>query len=212
MQHRKDKVQTVNGVKYRYSADWIHKIESKKDWLRYREQQVLMHNKVKPGDTALEIGPGRGICTCYLRSKGVEVTTLDIDADKHPDIRANIVDFQPKQQYDHILAFEVFEHIPYDKCLDVLQTLRAHCRTLFMSLPLNQIRLLRVDFSLPVVKDVSCSLSLPKRKITESHHFWEVNYQQYKKRKIIGDFEALGYRISFFKNYGHLFLILSAVD
>ena len=89
-----EKKQIVNGIIYRYSTSWIYKLETEQHWRLYWHQQKLMEGKVKPGDSVLEIGVGTGFTANYLRSKGVNVTTLDIDADKKPDIVANIVTYK----------------------------------------------------------------------------------------------------------------------
>ena len=69
----------VDGVEYRYSSDWVHKLESEEHWRSYWQQLKLALPELEEGDTILEIGPGSGFVTNYLRSKGYKVTTLDID-------------------------------------------------------------------------------------------------------------------------------------
>ena len=100
-------------MEYHYSSHWIHELESETHWRLYWRQQKLMRDLVSAGDRVLEIGVGTGFTANYLRSKGVHVTTLDIDAEKQPDIVANVAQFDFPELYDAILAFEVFEHLPY---------------------------------------------------------------------------------------------------
>lgn len=111
-----------------------------------------MWGQVEAGHRALEIGPGTGFCTNYLKAKGVEVNTLDIDQGKNPDIVANIVDFEPREKVNHLLAFEVFEHIPYSKCLEVWQRLSPYCDYLYLSVPFNELILFSSTFYLPIFK------------------------------------------------------------
>lgn len=208
-----EKFQIVDNIKYSYSADWIYQLETKNHWLLYWEQLQLMHEIVLPGDNLLEIGPGTGFCSNYLRSKGVNVTTLDIDKEKKPDIHLNIVSFKPENSYNHILGFEVFEHIPYDKFIAVLRTLKSFCNNIFISVPVNEVRLFILELSMPVVKKISFSIYRPKKKITESHHFWEVNLGKYKEKKIFNDIRSLGYRISFRKKFqSRLFFVIHNED
>ena len=82
--------EVVEGVEYRYSSGWTHGFESETRWRLYWRQQKLMRDLLAPGDRVLEIGIGTQFVANYLRSKGISVTTLDIDADKHPEIVANI--------------------------------------------------------------------------------------------------------------------------
>src|SRR5437763_1112619 len=104
------KTDLVDGVAYRYSTEWIHQLEGETHWRLYWRQQRLMRDLITPDDRLLEIGLGTGFTANYLRSRGVAVTTLDIDADKRPDIVANVARYDFPTGYDAILAFEVFEH------------------------------------------------------------------------------------------------------
>jgi uncharacterized UPF0146 family protein len=73
-----------------------------------------MKNYLKSKDTILEIGIGTSFTANYLKSKRFSVTTFDIDEEKKPDIVGNIVKYNwDTINFDHILAFEVFEHIPF---------------------------------------------------------------------------------------------------
>ena len=174
-----EKTETVNGFVYRYSSSWIHQLEREEHWRLYWQQQKLMQDLVSAGDHVLEIGVGSGFTANYLRSKGVKVTTIDIDADKKPDIVANIVTYDFKQTYDHILAFEVFEHIPYEEVEKLFSRLSKVCRkNLFMSVPKNEVRLFRAEFWLPLIGHRILELTIRKFKITEPNHHWEVDWKK----------------------------------
>ena len=164
-------------------------------------------------DKVLEIGPGTGFCCNYLRGKGIKVTTLDIDKDKNPDIHANVVTFTPEQQYDHILAFEIFEHIPFDKCIEAMQRLKQFCKNLVISIPFNEVRLIEANISLPIIKNISFGIYLPKHKITERNHFWEVNSGKHTEKRVLADFTSLGYKLKTRKKFqSRLFLVLNNED
>ena len=95
-----------------------------------------MQHLVNKGETLLEIGVGSGFAANYLKSKGVHVTTLDIDKEKQPDIAANIVQYSFPNQYEHISAFEVFEHIPFMEFKNVITKIGCVCKkNLFLSVP-----------------------------------------------------------------------------
>src|SRR2546422_11302860 len=62
----------------------------------------------------LEVGPGDHTVTDFLRRKGVEVDTVDFDAELHPDFVRDLR--QPldlPRAYDVVLAAEVLEHMPF---------------------------------------------------------------------------------------------------
>jgi len=63
---------------------------------------------VRPGQALLEIGPGNGFTSGYLRGQGFEETTLDVGPGKHPDIVAGVAAYDLPGAYDAVLAREVF--------------------------------------------------------------------------------------------------------
>ena len=131
-----------------------------------------------------------------LRSKNASVTTLDIDEDKAPDIVANIVEYDFQIKYDHVLAFEVFEHIPFDKFKEVLHRLANVARRyLFMSVPQNDRILADFSLKLPKIKRVRFNITVPRRQITTPHHFWEVNYPPIKTATMENALSNAGFEI-----------------
>ena len=170
------KKKKIRDVEYKYSAEWIYDLESEEHWRLYWNQQKLMQNKVKSGDNVLEIGVGSGFTANYLKSKGVNIKTLDIDREKKPDIVANIAEYQFSKRYDHVLAFEVFEHIPFIEFKTVFKKISNICKKyMFLSIPRNEKVWLHFDFQLPIIgKREFCFVTL-KRNVTELAHFWEID-------------------------------------
>ncbi|MCF8304739.1 MAG: class I SAM-dependent methyltransferase, partial [Bacteroidales bacterium] len=160
-------------------------------------------------DEVLEIGPGSGFCSNYLRSWKVIVETLDMDEGKHPNIVANIIDYVPEKKYDHIIAFEVFEHIPYEQFLETLKRFKPYCKQIFLSIPVNKKALIKVHFELLSRWNINFQLDARRHRITEGHHFWEVDYKQYAVKKVLNDIKSRGYQlqnkaIDQYKLYLHL--------
>ena len=164
-------------MEYRYSSHWIHALESETHWRLYWRQQKLMRELVSSGDRVLEIGVGTGFTANYLRSKGVHVTTVDIDADKQPDIVANIAQYDFPETYDAILAFEVFEHLPYHDFPPLLAKLAVAARRhVFMSLPRNRRLLASLNVKLPKVKARTFQWKVRRGEIVEPYHVWELDH------------------------------------
>lgn len=188
------KSQILDGVEYKYSSDWIHHLESKGHWRFYWQQINLVLKELQKGDTILEIGPGSGFVSNYLRSKGFNVTTLDIDEQKSPDILANIVEYTFPDKYDHVLAFEVFEHIPFDKFTDILSKLRKTVRkNLFFSVPRNYKIWFSGDMIIPYFRNVSFTFKAKRRKIITENHFWELDYKNYTLKNLSILIKDLGF-------------------
>lgn len=189
------KVKVLDGIEYHFSSDWIHKLEGEEHWRSYWHQLRLILPELSKVDTILEIGPGSGFVTNYLRSKGYKVTTLDIDDEKSPDIVANLVEYDFPASYDHILAFEVFEHIPFEKFVGILPNLKKSvAKNLFLSVPRNYRIWFHAELIIPYFKEVTFSIKTKRRKIITSNHFWELEYKQYKMKKLISVMDEKGFR------------------
>jgi len=185
----------VNGTEYLYSSDWINKLESRQHWIFYWCQQKLMEHLIKPGDCILEIGVGSGFTANYLRSKGYNITTIDIDPGKHPDIVANIVSYEFKHSVDHVLAFEIMEHIPYDIFLFLLLRLRPVIKKyLFLSVPKNERIIFDMSFKIPKLSRRHFSMKIPGKKMATAHH-WEIGVGGINPKKIEQEFEKAGFGI-----------------
>jgi len=74
----------------------------------------------------LEIGIGNRITADYLKRNGIKIDTCDFDKNLEPDYIADIrkLPFRDNS-YDVIMAYEVFEHIPWK---DINKALRELCR------------------------------------------------------------------------------------
>jgi len=181
---------------YSYTSEWIHRHETILHWLYYWHQIDLIRSVLQEGDRILEIGVGTKFTSNYLKNKGYEVVTLDIDKEKKPDIVANIVESDIEEQFDHIIAFEVFEHIPFEDFKKVLLKLHGVCRkTLLISIPRNEKQWLKLSVELPGRKRFSFRIVTKRRKIISRYHHWEVDYTPFTKRIIENVFIEKGYQI-----------------
>jgi hypothetical protein len=187
----------MEGVEYRYSTDWIHEFESEPHWRLYWRQQKLMRDLVRRDDRLLEIGIGTGFAANYLRSKGVSVSTLDIDAGKQPDIVANVALYDFPSTYDAILAFEVFEHLPYEDFCSLLPRLStAALRYVFLSVPRNRKPVVSFQVKLPKLKAKSFAWKVTKGRIDEPYHVWEVDHGGITVRSLEQELTRHGFEIS----------------
>lgn len=183
-------------MEYRYSSHWIHELESETHWRLYWRQQKLMQELLSPGDRVLEIGVGTGFTANYLRSKGVHVTTLDIDAEKQPDIVANVAQYAFPEPYDAILAFEVFEHLPYDDFPPLLARLAtAAQRHVFLSLPRNRRLVASLNVKLPKVKARTFQWKVRRGEIVEPYHVWELDHDGVTVQSLEDELARAGFSI-----------------
>jgi hypothetical protein len=191
------RVQVVGDVEYKYSAEWTKVLESKEHWEFYWYQQKLMEGLVEPrADRILELGTGTGFAANYCRSKGVDVTTLDIDEEKRPDIVANVVTYDFDQRFDHLMAFEILEHIPYEQFELTMRKIPKFVRKFaFISLPRNERVALGLQLKLPKFRQLAYEWRILNRKIACEAHHWELDFGEYTTRRVERLFADTGLQI-----------------
>ncbi len=89
------------------------------------------------GQSILFIGVGDGVVPYFLRTAGLQVTTLDFDASLKPDVVGDIrkLPFE-NQSFDLVCAFEVLEHLPMEESRVALGELARVSRgDVFISVP-----------------------------------------------------------------------------
>ena len=83
---------------------------------------VLLHEP----KTVLEVGPGPGMVTAALRAIGVQVTTVDIQAELKPDVVASVTDLPfEDNSFDVSMCCQVLEHLPFDLPTTIEEALRV---------------------------------------------------------------------------------------
>jgi len=197
-------------MNYSYSTDWIHNLESKKHWQLYWHQQKLLENRISVNDKILEVGVGSGFTANYLKSKGFNVKTVDIDQNKNPDIVKNIVYTEPKFfNFDVLLAFNIFEHIPYDEFLKFLEKLQeSRVSRIFLCLPVFKKIVFEAYFYFLPLPPCRIKLFLKKRKLSTNHH-WELEYEDNNLHKLKSDIYQRNFLIGEeFKYYNQQYLFI----
>jgi len=179
-----------------YSSEWIHKLENLKHWNYYWYQVRDIRDVSKPEDKILEIGVGTRFTSNYLKSKDYDVTTIDIDPDKKPDIVANVSDYQFEETFTNVMAFEVFEHIPFDDFQKILAKIHTICTgRLLISLPRNEKVWFDMNIELPGSRQIRFRLATRRNKILSRHHHWEIDYKQYTNTFLAQVFADHGFAI-----------------
>src|SRR4051812_17219292 len=96
--------------------------------------------------TVLEIGPGNGFLSTYLRRAGLDVTTVDLDPELKPGVAAALPQLPfADGSFDLVVCFEVLEHIPFESFVECLREIRRISRgSVAISLP-DAERVLKID-------------------------------------------------------------------
>ncbi|MEM2211638.1 MAG: class I SAM-dependent methyltransferase [Nitrososphaerales archaeon] len=169
----------------------------------------------------LEVGIGNKTASNYLKQRGLNVTTCDIDKRKEPDCVADIRQLPFKDNsFDAIMAYEVLEHLPWDNIDQVLEELkRVTKRYVVISIPYSSHHF-EFIFKFPLMRklikrdfiDIFFRIPFPVRDIRgEYYHCWEIGRKSYpmqkfrkllkKKFRIIGEVRPL------LHSYHHFFIL-----
>jgi ubiquinone/menaquinone biosynthesis C-methylase UbiE len=165
-------------------------------WVSYYQQihEVL---SLRPAD-ALEIGKGSGLVSTVLKSRGVPLTSLDIDPDVKPDVVGSVLELPfPDKRFDVTLCAEVLEHLPFEDFPKALGEIRRVTRrAVVLSLP-HWGWTFWLGFKLPLLPkiDLFWKLTGLMKHPPGGEHFWEIGKRGYQLRRVSAAIEAAGFRI-----------------
>lgn len=171
------KSQKVDGEDVIYSSDWIHDLESPQHFNWYWNQAHLVYKYATREDLLLELGCGTNLLSDVLRRRGFAIKTLDIDPDKRPDYTNDASSFDyTSENFTGLVAFEVFEHIPWTTLERVLDRIaQSNISKVLFSVPwhrtTSQIAEVQVR-GLPKLR-----FGIPRRRVGSMTpaHFWELS-------------------------------------
>ncbi len=174
---------------------------------------VLSHDPKR----VLEIGPGNGFLSGYLRRAGVDVTTIDIDANLGPTAIAALPHLPfPDSSFDAVIAFEVLEHIPWELFTPSLREMaRVSAGAVGVSLP-DKERVLRLESSMGKLWSFRFLLRVPRlvapRHKFKDQHYWEIGKRGYRQGFILKTMRDAGLDVArhwrVFENPTHHFFDL----
>lgn len=196
---------TYNFENYCYSERWHSYWHQLKEILELSPKNVL------------EIGAGDKVIADYIRNNtNIDYKCADIAEDLKPDIICSIDNIKSEDRaYEMVCAFEVLEHLPFEKLELALKELhRVSRKYVIISLP-HWGRHFSIDIKLPFVKNIKCQckISWPsiEHKFNGQHH-WEIGKKGYplkeiKKIIIETGFDIKKDYIAFYSPYHHFFVL-----
>jgi len=173
--------------------------------------------KLNP-EKVLEIGIGSGFVSRYLKERGINVVTLDIDKRLTPDIVGSVLDIPLNDKtFDVVACYEVLEHLPFElfhkSLLEIFRVSKAYA---VLSLP-DVSRSYRIYIQIPKIGIFKRLITLPRlRKPVhkfDGEHYWEIGKMGYPLSKVIKEIQKSGFKIErtyrIFENPYHRFFVLS---
>lgn len=148
-------------------------------WMSYWHQLRAVLS-VRP-KTVLEIGPGSGVFRNYLRAKGIDVKTLDIDASRDVDYVADITKLDQTLpqglMFDAVCCFQVLEHLPFEEFETCLAGIAKRANPhVFISLPYRGLRVRWAFWWGDHFFTLGHKFMLPWRHKPIPEHHWELGY------------------------------------
>lgn len=185
-----------------FSSSWVSNLESRMLWNFYWTQQKIMEPYIRKDYILVELGVGSGFCSNYLRLRGYSIQTIDIDPAKKPDIVCDATNWKPEKKYNGFLAFQVFEHMPFDVFEKTILNLSKYkIEYLFVSVPFNTISkkiLFRGNVYLAKFGNFDIDIRWPfwgNTKITNKSHLWELEDGNITSQMYYDVFFKAGYKM-----------------
>ena len=176
-------------------------------------QEVLL---LKPSEV-LEIGIGNGFVSRYLKERGINVTTLDIDKELKPDVVGSVLDIPFQcETFQVVTCYEVLEHLPYEDIPKALSEIsRVSKQYVILSLP-DVNRVYRIYLHIPKVGVIKKLIPLPRTRKPihkfDGEHYWEIGKAGFPLEKVLNDIQKQGLQIQktyrVFENPYHRFFVL----
>lgn len=168
-------------------------------------------------ENSLEIGIGNGFVSKHLKSKGLNVKTIDIDERLKPDVVGNVLQIPfIDNTFEIVACYELLEHLPYESFLEALKEIhRVSRKYTVLSLPdVTTVYRFNVELprSRPIKKLIPHPFPRPAKHIFDGEHYWEIGKIGYHLKKIKNDMENVKYTIlktyRVFEFYYHRFFLL----
>jgi len=175
--------------------------------------------KLNPKEV-LDIGIGNGFVSNYLKKRGINLTTLDIDKRLNPDIVGSVLKLPfANKSFNVVTCYEVLEHLPYKDFNKALSEISRVSRPYaILSIP-DANRVYRLSIQIPKIGYIKKLIPLPRLKRlihnSDGEHYWEIGKVGYPLNKITSDIQSAGFKIEriyrVFEIPYHRFFILKKI-
>jgi len=191
-------------LKYCYPDRWASYYAQLREVIELAPQSVL------------EVGTGDGVFKNVIRhNTDIAYQNIDVAEDLKPDIVGSVENIPlPEGSVDVVVAFEVLEHLPYEKFEGALTELaRVARRAVVLSLP-HFGPPLTFSFKIPFLPDIrfAWKIPYPRKHVFNGQHYWEIGKRGYSVSKIraaLSRHFVIEKEFIPFENQYHHFFVLS---
>jgi hypothetical protein len=165
--------------------------------------------------SVLEVGVGDGVFGNFLKKNtSIEYISLDIAEDLEPDVVGSVTEIPAADSsVDITCAFEVLEHLPFEKFETAVSELARVARHyVVLSLPHFGPSVsfsLKIPF-LPLIR-FSFKIPFPKKHTFNGQHYWEIGKEGYPPERIRAVLQKHGKLVRDFVPWGspyhHFFVV-----
>ncbi len=175
--------------------------DHKARWISYW-QQIHEVMKVRP-QNVLEVGLGSGVTANYIRARGADLKTLDIDEALKPDYAGSVLAMPLlDSSFDVVCAFEVLEHLPFQDFQKALREMaRVAHKYVIISIPDSRHTLLRLTLKVPFLPQIDWLWKMNSWKVHKfnGQHYWEIGKRGYSLSRVRNAMQLAG--LKFIKDY-----------
>ena len=177
-----------------FNADYDSKERFISYWHQINEIITLTPSSI------FEIGIGSGLVATYLKQRGYNVTTMDIDKGLNPDQVGSVLSIPfYDDAFEVIACFEVLEHLPFEDLAEALgEIYRVSSEYAVLSLP-DSTKAYRLNIQIPKIGEFKRLVLLPRLRLLkqtfDGQHCWEIGYD-YSLRKVTEEMRVAGFEIA----------------
>jgi len=177
--------------------------------------QIKKTLALKP-ERVLEIGPGDGLYGIYLKRNGIAYFSADHADDIDSDYKVNLGVEKipvPDNDVDLVSAFQVLEHIPFEKVSATVAELhRVTKRYVFLDIPEYSVHI-TVSLKLPLLPYFQWHTTIPRpiAHVFDGLHYWEVSKKGFSRpqvRAVFAPYFHIREEFTVFQNPKERFYIL----
>lgn len=154
------------------------------------------------------IGVGDGLVPFYCKRNKLQVSTIDIDSNLHPDINESVLELSKRNEFknlfDIVVCCQVLEHLPYNSFILALENLRYITKKrIIISLP-DASKCFSAAGFISKIGEIAMCFQLPYKKnkhVENDEHFWEIGEREYELKRVSSDMKSALGNFKSFRNY-----------